>query len=85
MIDRVQVQIRRRKIRDRSIALVIVGTALLLPPVANLSLVGGWIAGLPPTLVYLFSVWIALVAGAMALARPLEAGDETGHSGEKES
>lgn len=70
-MDRAELQLSRRKIRDRSIALVLVGTMALLPPVVGISLIEGSIAGLPAPLLYVFAVWSILIAGAAALARPL--------------
>lgn len=70
----------RRKARDRSIALVVVGTALLMPPLAGVSLAGGTIAGMPTPLVYVSVVWAALIAAAAALARPLQNSETTASS-----
>ena len=61
-----------RKARDRSIAPLLVGVVLLMPPLIGVSLVDGAIAGLPIPLLYVFAVWAALIAGAAALARPLQ-------------
>ena len=61
----------RRKARDRSIALVVVGTALLMPPLIGVSLIDGEIAGTPIPVVYVSVVWAALIVAAAALARPL--------------
>ena len=62
----------RRKARDRSIALLLVGAVLLMPPLIGVSLVDGTVAGLPIPLLYVFAVWAALIAGAAVLARPLQ-------------
>ena len=70
-----------RKARDRSIALVVVGIALLMPPLVGVSLVDGSIAGMPIPLVYVSVVWAALIAVAAALARPLQ-NSETSASSE---
>ena len=67
----------RRKARDRSIALVVVGTALLMPPLVGMSLVDGSVAGIPIPLVYVSVVWAALIAAAAALARPLQNSETT--------
>ncbi len=61
----------RRKARDRSIALVAAGTALLLPPLIGASLVDARIAGIPVPIVYVLVVWAGLIAAAAGLARPL--------------
>lgn len=63
------------KARDRSIALVVVGIVLLMPPLVGVSLVDGSIAGMPIPLVYVFVVWVGLIAAAAALARPLRSGE----------
>ena len=57
-------------------ALMIVGAVLLLPPVADIFLVDAKIAGLPIVMVYIFVVWIMLIAGAASLSRSLRDGDE---------
>ena len=62
----------RRKARDRSIALLLLGVVLLMPPLIGVSLVDGTVAGLPIPLLYVFAVWAALIAGAAVLARPLQ-------------
>lgn len=80
MSDRAQVQLSRRKVRDQSIALLVVGTAALTPPVVGISLIDGNVAGVPAPLVYVFVVWILLIAGAAALARPLQDGDDSARS-----
>ena len=77
MTDPVELALARRKVRDRSIALLLVGTALLMPPLVGVSLVAGKIAGLPAPLVYVSVVWAALIAGAAALARPLRNTENT--------
>ena len=70
----------RHKARDRSIALVVVGTALLMPPLVGMSLVDGSVAGIPIPLVYVSVVWAALIAAAAALARPLQNSETTAPS-----
>ena len=62
----------RRKARDRSIALLLVGVVLLMPPLIGVSLVDGTVAGVPIPLLYVFAVWAALIGGAAVLARPLQ-------------
>jgi len=71
LTDRAQLQLSRRKVRDRSIALLLVGTVVLMPPVAGISLTEGDIGGIPFPLFYVFVVWSVLIAGAAALGRPL--------------
>lgn len=64
-----------RRARDRSVALLLVGTVVLMPPIAAIFRIDGTLFGVPFLLVYIFVVWLLLVAGAAALARPLESGD----------
>lgn len=71
----------RRKVRDRSIALVVAGTALLMPPLVGVSLIDGTIAGMPVPLVYVSVVWAALIAVAAALARPLQHSETSASTG----
>ena len=47
MNDRANQELSRRKVRDRSIALVLAGAVLVTPPVAAVSLIDIDIAGLP--------------------------------------
>ncbi len=71
MTDRGQLQLARRKVRDRSIVLVLVGAVALMPPVAGVSLTDGTLGGVPVPVLYVFAVWAILIAGAAALGRPL--------------
>ena len=71
---------RNRKTRDRALILVLVGLALLMPPLAPIFHVDGKLFSLPVTLIYLFAVWAALIFCAARLARPLQATDEDGDS-----
>lgn len=75
-IDRADLQLRRRKARDRSFVLTLLGVALLLPPAAGLFQLEGKLFGLPATLIYLFAVWAGLIAGAGLIARRLLESDE---------
>ena len=81
MTDSAELGLARRKARDRSIALVVAGTALLMPPLAGVSLVDGTIAGMPIPLVYVSVVWAGLIAVAAAIARPLQNSETTASSG----
>jgi hypothetical protein len=67
----------RRKAHDRSIALVWVGIAFLMPPIAGISLIDDNVGGIPFPLLYVFIVWAVLIAGAAALARPLRDSDKS--------
>lgn len=85
LVDRAEEQLRQRKIRDRSLVLLVAGIALLMPPVANIANLPIRIGGVPMVLVYVFSVWALLIGGAVALAGSLHRVDEserTGRSGE---
>jgi len=62
---------RAARARDAAVALPLVGLFLLLPPVITLFAVPGDVAGVPRIVVYLFGVWLALVAGAALLGRAL--------------
>jgi len=61
----------RRKSRDRSIALLIAGLVLLLPPMVGASIIDFRPFGIPFSLVYVFVVWALLIAGAAYLSRHL--------------
>jgi hypothetical protein len=76
MVDNADLQMTRRKIRDRSVALLVVGTVLLMPPLVRISLIDETFFGLPFALVYLFSVWALLVVGSALLAKPLRDSDK---------
>ena len=81
MTGSAELGLARRKARDRSIALVLAGTALLMPPLIGVSLVDGKIAGMPVPLVYVSVVWVALIAVAALLARPLRNSETPASSG----
>ena len=69
--DRSQVALSRRKAQDRSIALLLAGFVLLLPPTGAVALLDVDVFGLPLPLVYVFSVWALMIAGGALLAGPL--------------
>lgn len=77
MIDKADIQLSRRKLRDRSVALLIVGIVLLMPPLLRIGTIDTTVFGIPFALVYLFGVWAFLVIGAALLARPLRDSDRT--------
>ncbi|WP_413206962.1 hypothetical protein [Rhodospirillum sp. A1_3_36] len=60
-----------RRVRDRSTVLLAVGVALLLPPLAGVSLIDVQVLGVPFPLVYLFGVWVGLILGTAGLASTL--------------
>lgn len=61
-------QLSRRKTRDKSVALLIVGFILLMPPIVRTSLFEGSIFGIPYTVFYMFTVWAMLIIGAAIMA-----------------
>ncbi|MFT7569490.1 MAG: hypothetical protein ACI9JL_000512 [Paracoccaceae bacterium] len=68
----------RRKVRERSVALLLLGVAFLMPPIAGISLIDSDIGGIPVPMVYLFAIWALLIVGAAALARGLrDSGDSS--------
>ena len=81
MADSTEPGPNRRKVRDRSVALLLVGTALLMPPLVGVSLIEGRLGGMPIPLVYVSVVWVALIAGAAALAHPLQNSENTAPPG----
>lgn len=66
--------LRDRKTRDRALILPLVGLILLMPPFASIFRIDGTVGGVPITLVYVFAVWVVLIAGAATLSRRLRAG-----------
>lgn len=74
-----------RKVRDRSLALLLIGLALFMPPLASAYTIDVKIGGLPVPLLVLFCVWAFLIAGAAWLARRLLASDEATASPPPES
>ncbi len=75
LADRKHDLLSRRTAPDRSIALLLVGTVLLLPPLATIFLIDGTLAGVPIPLLYILIVWGLLIAGGAVLARPLREND----------
>lgn len=65
-----------RKTRDRALVLVLVGCALLTPPLAGIFQIDARILGIPFTGLYLFVVWAALIVGAAALSGRLSSSAE---------
>lgn len=68
---------RTRKTRDRALILVLVGFALLMPPLAGISHAEGKLFAIPGTMIYVFVVWAVLIIGAARLARPLLNSDDS--------
>jgi len=59
------------KTRDRAMVLPLAGFALLMPPLGGAFQLEFKIAGVPFTLVYLFSVWAVLIFCGWRLSRQL--------------
>ena len=78
MEQRAELRLRHRKIRDRSMVLLLLGLLLVLPPVAGIFHLDAKIRGVPLTLIYLFVVWALLIVGARWLAPRLGAEDGAG-------
>ena len=71
MDDRAGQDRRNRKTRDRALIVLLIGIALLMPPMAGIFHLDTKILGLPATLVYLFSVWAGLIIATAILSRAL--------------
>jgi len=71
MADREQLQLEQRRARDRSLALLVTGIVLLMPPIAGVALVESRVAGIPMPILYVFLVWIGLIIGAARLSSKL--------------
>lgn len=52
-------------------ALPLLGLFLLMPPMVTLFAHGAGVGGVPLIIIYIFSVWVGLIAGAGLLARHL--------------
>ena len=66
--------LRDSKVRDRALVLPLVGALLLISPLAGIFLLEAKPAGIPFTLIYLFTVWALLIAAAATLSRRLRDG-----------
>lgn len=63
--------LRRRKVTDAAVILPLLGTFLLMPPFIRIFVPNGDIAGIPVVILYLFAIWLVLIAVAWRLAGPL--------------
>ncbi|MGF1502530.1 MAG: hypothetical protein ACFBSD_12000 [Paracoccaceae bacterium] len=61
-------QFRARRLADRAAILPVLGTLLLMPPVAQAFAVEGRLFGVPIVILYVFVVWGALILLAARLA-----------------
>jgi len=68
-----------------AVALPLLGLFLLMPPVITLFAKGAGFAGVPLIVVYVFGVWVALIACAAWLARCLDSERLDEPAGDSES
>lgn len=68
--------------RDAAAVLPLLGLFLLMPPVITLFVAALDIGGVPLIVVYVFGVWLSLIAGAGLLARRLARPDPGAPPGE---
>ena len=80
MSDRGEQYLTSRRVRDRSVILLLIGLALLVSPMAGIFEIDAKLGGIPVTLIYLFAVWAGLIAGAAALSRRLRNGPDRAES-----
>lgn len=59
------------KLRDAALVLPVLGAFLLIPPFPEIFAAPVRLAGVPLIVLYIFGVWLALIVGALCLARPL--------------
>lgn len=77
MNDRSSQYMTSRRVRDRSIIILLLGLALLVSPMASIFQIDAKLAGVPVTLIYLFAVWAILILGAAYLSRKLGHSEDT--------
>ncbi len=65
-----------KRLIDVAIIAPVMGLILLIPPVIGLFATDATVFGAPLILVYLFSVWLFLIATAAVLARRLARADK---------
>ncbi len=75
----------RRKFNDAGLVLPIAGTFLLMPPFIRVFVTDTYFGGIPVIIVYLFSVWFALILAAWPLAGPLRDAMQTDPAGTNEA
>ena len=75
MDDRAKQHRQRHRTHDRATILLILGVVLLMPPLAGVFNLEARIAGIPLTLVYLFSVWAVLIVGTAVMSGRLGRGE----------
>lgn len=77
LVGNSDLQLSRRKTRDKSFALLILGVVLLMPPIVRTSLFEGNIFGIPYTIFYMFAVWAFLIVGAAIISPRLRDSDKS--------
>jgi hypothetical protein len=60
-----------RKLESAALLLTVLGAMLIVPPLALLFQVERRVLGIPVEVIYLFTVWAGLIAGAWWLGRRL--------------
>jgi hypothetical protein len=60
-----------RKLVSAALFLTLLGSLMLLPPLANVFQLQRRFFGLPAELIYLFACWLALILAALWLSRRL--------------
>ena len=60
-----------RKLISAALFLTLLGSLLLLPPLANVFQLQRRFFGVPAELIYLFACWVALIGAAFWLSRKL--------------
>lgn len=65
-----------KRMRDVAVIAPILGFVLLIPPVIGLFATDSTVFGAPLILVYLFGIWIGLIAWAAVIARGLSRPDK---------
>ena len=73
--DRGARQTRHRKARDRSMALLLLGSVVLMPPIGAIFLIDTAVFGVPFPLAYIFVVWVLLIVGGASLVKALQDND----------
>ena len=61
----------RRKLENAALALSVFGAILMVQPLLNLFNIEVRLFGMPLIIIYLFSVWIALIGGTFIISRLL--------------
>lgn len=74
-----------RKLISGALFLTLLGSLMLLPPLASVFQIQRRIFGVPTELIYLFTCWVVLIAAAAWLSRRLPREREAEPSGEDES